>query len=99
MMKFTDFVQEINQDPEYREAQEALKLRFALGDAVLRNRLKRGWSQTVLAEQVGTKRSNIARIEAGLANPTINLIQKLMRELEIEINFVPSPTSTTTRIV
>ncbi|RPH61170.1 MAG: XRE family transcriptional regulator [Chloroflexi bacterium] len=98
-MKYTDFIQEIEKDAEYNDAKEALKAHFALGDAVLRARLKLGWSQTVLARRVGTKPANISRIETGLANPTLALIQKLMRELELKINFVPAATSTTTRIV
>jgi len=98
-MKYTDFIQEIEKDSEYNEARESLKPHFALGDAVLRARMKRGWSQTELAEQVGTRQANISRIEAGLGNPTLNLIQKLIQVLELELNFTPAPSSNTFKTV
>lgn len=98
-MKYSDFIREIEKDSEYNLARENLKPHFALGDAVLRARMKRGWSQTELAEQVGTKQANISRIEAGLGNPTLNLIQKLIQALELEINFTPAPSSTTYKMV
>ena len=88
-MKHTDYVNEIEKDPQYRLGKEALKARFALGDAVLRARIERGWSQTELAARVGTKQANISRIEAGLANPTLDLIQKIIRVLELGIEFPP----------
>jgi ribosome-binding protein aMBF1 (putative translation factor) len=98
-MKYRDFIQEIEKDAEYNEAKETLKIHFALGDAVLRGRMKRGWSQTELAERVGTKQANISHIEAGQGNPTINLLQKLLKVLELEINFAPAPSSTASKSV
>lgn len=98
-MKYTDFIQEIEKDAEYNSAREDLKTHFALGDAVLRARIKRNWSQTELAKRVGTKQANISRIEAGQGNPTLNLIQKLVQVLELEINFTPAPSSTSSKMV
>lgn len=98
-MKYTDFVREIEQDAEYNEARENLKPHFALGDAVLRARIKQGWSQTELAARAGTKQANISRIEAGLGNPTMKLVQKLIQVLELDINFTPAPSTTTSKSV
>jgi ribosome-binding protein aMBF1 (putative translation factor) len=93
-MKYTDFLQAVEKDPEYKQAKESLKLVFALADAVLRARIQRGWSQSELADRIGTKQANISRIESGLANPTSSMIQKLTEVLELETNFVPAPSST-----
>jgi transcriptional regulator with XRE-family HTH domain len=76
-----------------------LKVHFALADAVLRTRIERGWSQTELAERVGTKQANISRIESGLGNPTLNLLQKIIKVLELDINFSPAPSSTTYKAI
>jgi transcriptional regulator with XRE-family HTH domain len=54
---------------------------------VLRARLEKGWTQTELARRVGTKQANISRIEAGLANPTLELVQKVCKALEIQPEF------------
>lgn len=98
-MKYTDFIREIENNPEYSEAKEALKLHFTLGDAMIRARIKRGWSQTELAERVGTKQANISRIEAGLANPTLNLVQRIIHVLDLDIYFAPALSSTSSKTV
>src|SRR3989304_9375254 len=89
-MKFSDWKRELETDPEYLEALEGLKLQFALGDAMLHARIKRDWSQSELARRVGTKQANISRIESALANPTIELVQRILRVLDLEAQFVPS---------
>ena len=89
-MKFSDWKRELETDPEYLEALEGLKLQFALGDAMIHGRIKRDWSQSELARRVGTKQANISRIESALANPTIELVQRILRVLDLEAQFVPS---------
>ena len=89
-MKFSDWKRELETDPEYLEALEGLKLQFALGDAMIHGRIKRDWSQSELARRVGTKQANISRIESALANPTIELVQRILRVLDLEAQFVPT---------
>lgn len=86
-MKHSDYKKQLEHNPEYLEAKAELELAFAFGDAVLRARLKKGWTQTELARRVGTKQANISRIEAGLANPTLELVQKVCNALEIRPEF------------
>lgn len=85
-MKLSEYRNKLEQNPEYVEAVEKLRARFQLGNAVLRGRINRGWSQADLAEAVGTKQANISRIEAGLANPTLDLIQRLCQVLGLEFD-------------
>ncbi len=96
-MKYTDYLQKIENDPEYRKGKAALQAHFALGDAVLRARVQRGWTQAELAKKVGTKQANISRIEAGLSNPTLKLIQKIIQTLDLELTFAPVPSTTSSR--
>ena len=84
-MKLIEFEQKMQQNPEYVQAVDELALHFELANAVLRARLRKGWTQTDLAKAVGTKQANISRIEAGLTNPTLALIRKLTRALELEV--------------
>lgn len=98
-MKYTDYLQEIERDPEYRKGKAALQAHFALGDAVLRARAQRGWTQEELAQKVGTKQANISRIEAGLGNPTLKLVQKIIQILDLEVTFAPAPSSTSSRVI
>jgi XRE family transcriptional regulator, regulator of sulfur utilization len=88
-MKFSAYQNELQQDAEFVKASEELKLTFTLANAILRARIKKGWSQHKLAKAVGTKQANISRIESGLANPTISLVNKLMGALELDIEIGP----------
>jgi transcriptional regulator with XRE-family HTH domain len=87
-MKLSEYREKLAQNPEYVEAEKKLRIRFTLGNAVLRERIKKGWSQAELAEAVGTKQANISRIEACLANPTLDLIQRLCEILDLDFKLV-----------
>lgn len=87
-MKYSDYKKQLEQNPDFREARDELELAFAFADAVLDARLQKGWTQTELAQLVGTRQANISRIEAGLANPTLGLIQKICKALELKFGFL-----------
>jgi transcriptional regulator with XRE-family HTH domain len=83
-MKLSEYKEKLKTDREYQEAYNKLEYQFLFGNAVLRARLKKGWTQKELASQVGTKQANISRIEGGLGNPTLELIQKVCQALDLE---------------
>jgi len=56
------------------------------GDTVRTLRLHNGWSQTRLAEELGTSQSHVARIERGTENLTIETCRKLSRALGVDLN-------------
>lgn len=89
-MKLREYREKLEQYPEFVEARKKLQARFELGNTVLRRRIHRGWSQADLAAAVGTKQANISRIEAGLANPTLDLIQRLCETLDLELKLAES---------
>jgi transcriptional regulator with XRE-family HTH domain len=86
-MKFRDYRASVERDPRYIKGYKALKTRFALGDAILRARMDHQWSQADLAKRVGTRQANISRVEAGTANPTLDLVNRLLDTLGISILF------------
>jgi HTH-type transcriptional regulator/antitoxin HipB len=92
-MKLSDLDKKMQENPDYIQAMDDLALHFELANAVLRARLQKGWTQTDLAKAVGTKQANISKIEAGLANPTLALIRKLTRALELDVWFVSKQTA------
>jgi transcriptional regulator with XRE-family HTH domain len=77
--------EELQQDPEYLEAEARLKPYLDLADEVIELRLERGWTQTELARRAGTQQANISRIENGLANPTVKLLHKLAEAFGTEL--------------
>lgn len=56
------------------------------GDTVRTLRLRKGWSQTRLAEALETSQSHVARIERGTENLTIETCRKLSRTLGVDLN-------------
>lgn len=93
-MKYSDYLRDLQVNKDYREATQELEINFSFARAVVRGRIKRGWSQTRLAKEVGTRQANISRIESGQGNPTLNLIKRLAKVLDLKVRFEePYPVS------
>ncbi|MEN8167238.1 MAG: helix-turn-helix transcriptional regulator [Pseudomonadota bacterium] len=87
-----DLVGQWDKDDMRREAMEEAR-RWAAdtlhgddGDSVRNMRLRKGWSQTRLAEELSTSQSHVARIERGTENLAIETCRKLCRALDIDMN-------------
>ena len=71
--------------PGFKKAYDDLELEFAIINALIDARAKRGMTQARLAKKVGTKQSAIARFESGRSNPTFAFVQKLSDALDLKI--------------
>lgn len=85
-MRYDDYLKQKSHDPEYQGVKKDLQPLMNLADDLLRERLKRGWSQSELAHRAGTKQPNISKLEAGLSNPTYEFLKKVADALEV--NFI-----------
>jgi transcriptional regulator with XRE-family HTH domain len=90
-MKHKEYLEKQRRNPEYVAAEKELQPILDIADDVLRLRLEKGWSQADLAERVGTKQANISRLENGLANPSIEFLQKIAKafDMGLVIRFGP----------
>ncbi len=84
-MKFEEYLAKQKDDPEYVAAEKDLKPLLDIANDVLALRLEKEWSQSELARRMGTQQSNISRIENGLANPTIEFLQRLAKALDTDL--------------
>jgi ribosome-binding protein aMBF1 (putative translation factor) len=75
--------------PGFKKAYDDLEFEFAIIDALIHARTKRGMTQAKLAKKIGTKQSAIARLESGRGNPTIAFVQKLTDVLDLKITVTP----------
>jgi transcriptional regulator with XRE-family HTH domain len=57
-----------------------------LGERIVELRKAKGITQQELAERLGTKNTQVRRIERGTVNSTINMLRKIAVELEIPIS-------------
>ena len=70
-----------------REKAEAGELRFP--DAVLEIRRSLGLTQEQFAEITGTTKRQVAEIETGKANPTVETLQRIASLFGFSLGFVP----------
>lgn len=56
------------------------------GDTVRTLRLRRGWSQSQLASELGTSQSHVARIERGTENLSLDTCRRLCSALGVDMN-------------
>ncbi len=77
-VRFEDWEAEQLQDPQFREAIEALEP----GYQVARLRIQKGLTQTELAKLVGTHQSSIARLESGRVAPRVSFLRKVVNALD-----------------
>ncbi len=88
-LSFDDFKREVLKDPVIKAEYDRLEPEFAIIQAVIDARMKKGITQEKLAKKMGTTQSAIARLESGNANPSVSFLQKLAQALnsKLEIKF------------
>ena len=59
--------------------------RSVLARNVRRLRLERGFSQEELAAEASTRQALVSQIEAGVANPTLDLLARLAQALRVNL--------------
>jgi ribosome-binding protein aMBF1 (putative translation factor) len=85
MRNYQDFKNKSLKNKKIREEYDLLAAEFAIAEAVIEKRLEKGMSQSELAEKVGTKQSAISRLESGNYNPSIKLLKKVAKGLDLKL--------------
>jgi len=85
---FRNYLAEKLRNPKFKKHYDEYGKQLEIAYQILQLRKHKGMSQAELAKKIGTKQSNIARIEAGQQNFTTDTLQKIAsvfkRELKIE---------------
>lgn len=68
---------ELFKNPKIKAEYDALEPEYALIEQLISARAERNMTQKELAEKIGTKQSNIARLESGNYNPSFQFLQKV----------------------
>lgn len=72
-------------EPGATQAYQAARLAFDLGCAIRELRERREWSQAQLAHAAGMTQSAVARFETGGTVPTLPVLERLARALDVEL--------------
>ena len=73
-------------DPAFRAEWERTALARAVATQVVGYRARHGLTQKRLAEELGVKQPQVARLESGEHNPSIETLARLASVMAIEIN-------------
>ncbi|KKS76121.1 transcriptional regulator [Candidatus Gottesmanbacteria bacterium RIFCSPLOWO2_02_FULL_42_29] len=88
-LDFSDWKKEVLKDPILKAEYDRQQPEFAVIQAILDARVKKGFTQKELAQKIGTKQSVISRLESGRANPSVTFLKRVAQALNshLEIRF------------
>lgn len=82
--------EKLMQDKAFANEYDRLKPRYMMISQIISERNKNNLTQEELAIRVGTKKSNISRLESGNYNPSLDFLSKvaeaLGKELEVSLS-------------
>jgi len=88
---FEELHEEWMKDPKFREAYEDLEPEFQLAKVLIDARVKRKITSAEIAEKVGTKELAISRLEGMEGNPSLSLIKRIAKALDVRLVFRLEP--------
>jgi len=76
-LSFDKHLAEELKDPEFKRYYDEYGKQLEIAYQILQLRKKRKMTQLELAKKIGTKQSNVARMETGQQNFTIEMLQRI----------------------
>ena len=100
-MKTNDelIAEQLRTDPEFRAEWERTALARAVAVAIVRYRADHDLSQRELAQRLGMKQPQVARLELGEVNPSIDTLMRISSQLGIEFTINVRPAGVPARNV
>jgi ribosome-binding protein aMBF1 (putative translation factor) len=86
--------EQLRTDPEFRAEWERTALARAVAVAIVRYRADHDLSQRELAERLGMKQPQVARLELGEVNPSMETLMRVSAALGIEFTIDVRPAGT-----
>lgn len=74
-------------NPDLKAEYDALEPEFKIISTLLSMRESAGLTQQEVAQRMGTKESNVSRLEKGTGNPTIKTLMKYAKACGCELDF------------
>lgn len=85
-ISFEELKSDLMKDPEFRHEYEKLQPEFQIASQMIDARIKQDMSQEELAKKVGTGQAVISRLEGMNAKPSLSLLSRVARALNIKIS-------------
>lgn len=91
MTKLADLKTEFLSDPDNKAAYDALASEFNLARKLIAARAAAGLSQAEVAERMGTKQSEVSRIEGGRQNITVEKLSQFAEAVGVKLDIRLDP--------
>jgi len=85
---FDDLLKEKLKNPEFKKHYDEYGKQLEIAYQILQLRKKKKISQAQLAKKIGTKQSNIARMEAGQQNFSVDILGKIATALGCNVKIM-----------
>ena len=72
-------------DKAVKAEYDALGPEYEVVRTIIKHRTKKGWSQTELAEAIGSRQPVISRLERGEGNPSLQTLHKIANALNLSL--------------
>ena len=82
---FEDHLKESLKDPEFKKVWKETEPEYLLAKQLIKKRLEKNISQRDLARKVKTSQSVISRIETMNANPSLQLLKRIAKILDTNL--------------
>ncbi|MFA6190128.1 MAG: helix-turn-helix transcriptional regulator [Candidatus Staskawiczbacteria bacterium] len=83
---FDDLLKKELKNPEFKKRFDEYGRQLEVAYQILQLRKRKGMSQAQLAKKIGTKQSNIARMESGQQNFSMDTLEKIANALGLDLN-------------
>lgn len=90
MKKWNEIKEKLLKNAEFQDEVNNLQPEYELIKQIIQARIEQSLTQEELAQRIGTKQSNISRLEKGKYNPSLLFLKKLAQGLgkDLRISFV-----------
>ncbi len=87
---FEEIKEELLKDPAVAKTYKDLEPEYEIISQIIEARIEQNITQEELARKIGTRQSNISRLEGGNYNPSLQFLKKLAKGLgkELHISFL-----------
>jgi ribosome-binding protein aMBF1 (putative translation factor) len=82
---FKQFKTRALKSPAVKAEYDALRPEYEVVKTIIEQRLKRGWSQSELAEAIGSRQPVISRLERGEGNPSLQTLSRIAKALGVSL--------------
>jgi ribosome-binding protein aMBF1 (putative translation factor) len=79
MRTLQQHIKEQMENPEFAKEYAALDEEYEIVRQIISARIASGLTQKELAERIGTRQSNVSRIENGNSNPSVEMLKRIAK--------------------